>query len=206
MSAIITAEHGVSKVDLVADGRVVATDFPDGRGPKNCQVAQTWTPQSLGMTVLSLLAFDQAGSSSHRLSIRLQVNAPDGCDSLADLRQPVKRAASVYTQYFFSLATLAAGASGGVVATCQAGSIVTGGGLHAYPDGELRVATSRKGSTGEASHSSASNTTGSSKTHHAYAGCLSGTGGSTSSISNLATVVPSGIGSAEPRCDTNRVG
>jgi len=86
------------------------------------------------------------------------------------------------------------------VATCPAGSIATGGGFHAYPDGSLRVYNSSKADSGEGWQSWAYNNSGSTKTHHAYAICLSGTGGTTARILKSASIPAGSTGYAIPTC------
>lgn len=86
------------------------------------------------------------------------------------------------------------------VATCPAGSIATGGGFHAYPDGSLRVYNSCKADSGEGWQSWADNLSGSTKTHHAYAICLSGTGGTTARIMQSASIPGNTTGYAVPTC------
>lgn len=86
------------------------------------------------------------------------------------------------------------------VATCPAGSIVTGGGFHAYPDGSLRVYNSSKADSGVGWQSWAENLTASNKTHHAYAICLSGSGGTTAKVLRSANIPPNSSGYAIPTC------
>jgi hypothetical protein len=86
------------------------------------------------------------------------------------------------------------------VATCPAGSIATGGGFHAYPDGSLRVYNSSKSDSGEGWQSWAHNLSGSPKTHHAYATCLSGSGGTTARILQSTSAPPDGYAYAAPKC------
>ena len=86
------------------------------------------------------------------------------------------------------------------VATCPAGSVATGGGFHAYPDGSLRVYNSSKADSGEGWQSWAYNNSGSTKTHHAYAICLSGTGGTTARIMQSASIPGNTTGYAVPTC------
>ncbi len=86
------------------------------------------------------------------------------------------------------------------VATCPAGSIATGGGFHAYPDGSLRVYNSSKADSGEGWQSWAYNLSGSTKTHHAYATCLSGSGGTTARILQSTSAPPGGYAYAVPKC------
>jgi hypothetical protein len=86
------------------------------------------------------------------------------------------------------------------VATCPAGSIATGGGFHAYPDGSLRVYNSSKADSGEGWQSWAYNLSGSTKTHHAYAICLSGSGGTTARILKSISVPPGVTAGARPKC------
>jgi guanyl-specific ribonuclease Sa len=86
------------------------------------------------------------------------------------------------------------------VATCPAGSIATGGGFHAYPDGSLRVYNSSKSDSGEGWQSWAHNLSGSTKTHHAYATCLSGSGGTTARILQSISAPPSTTAYAVPKC------
>jgi hypothetical protein len=89
-----------------------------------------------------------------------------------------------------------AGDKGQAVAACPAGTVATGGGFYAYPDKSLRVYNSSKADSGQRWQSWAQNMSGSSKTHHAYAICLSGTGGSSTRILQSATIPPNTIGSA----------
>jgi hypothetical protein len=93
------------------------------------------------------------------------------------------------------------GLKGQAIATCPAGSIATGGGFFAYPDGSLRVYNSSKYNIGEAWQSWAENLSGSSKTLHAYAICLSGSGGEAASILKSAIVPPNGWAIVLPTCD-----
>ena len=86
------------------------------------------------------------------------------------------------------------------VATCPAGSIATGGGFHAYPDGSLRVYNSSKADIGEGWQSWAHNLSGSTKTHHAYVTCLSGSGGTTARILKSVVATPSSTAYAAPKC------
>lgn len=86
------------------------------------------------------------------------------------------------------------------VATCPAGSIATGGGFHAYPDGSLRVYNSSKADSGEGWQSWAENLSVSTKTHHAYAICLTGSGGSTTDILEPVDIPPNSTGYAIPKC------
>jgi len=74
------------------------------------------------------------------------------------------------------------GATATAVATCPAGSIVTGGGFYDDSEGELQVTESHKARVGEGWQSQAHNPTGSTKTHHAYALCLSGIEGSSREV------------------------
>jgi hypothetical protein len=97
--------------------------------------------------------------------------------------------------------TAPAGEKGHAVATCPAGSVATGGGFHAYPDGSLRVYNSSKADSGEGWQSWAQNNSGSNKTHHAYAICLSGTGGTADATDAASVDVPAGdTGYAIPTC------
>jgi len=86
------------------------------------------------------------------------------------------------------------------VATCPAGSVATGGGFHAYPDGSLRVYNSSKADSGEGWQSWAHNNSGSTKTHHAYVVCLSGSGGTTARILQSASISAGTTGYAVPTC------
>jgi hypothetical protein len=94
------------------------------------------------------------------------------------------------------------GAKGQAIATCPAGSIATAGGFHAYPDGRLRVYNSSKADGGEGWQSWAKNLSASTLTHHAYAVCLSGIGGSTERILESATIPPGTTGYAIATCDS----
>ena len=96
--------------------------------------------------------------------------------------------------------TVPPGDKGQAVATCPAGSIATDGGFHAYPDGSLRVYNSSKADSGEGWQSWAYNNSGSNKTHHAYAMCLSGTGGTTEDILASVTIPAASTGYAIPTC------
>jgi hypothetical protein len=78
--------------------------------------------------------------------------------------------------------TVPPGQKGQAVATCPAGSIATGGGFYAYPDGSLQVYNSSKADSGEGWQSWAQNNSSSNRVHRAFAVCLSGTGGSTAQI------------------------
>ena len=98
-----------------------------------------------------------------------------------------------------------AGNKGQAVATCPAGSIATGGGFHAYPDGSLRVYNSSKADSGEGWQTWAENLSGSTKTHHAYAMCLSGSGGTTARILKSADIAPNSTGYAVPECSNTSV-
>ncbi len=86
------------------------------------------------------------------------------------------------------------------VATCPAGSIATGGGFHGYYDGSLRVYNSSKADSGEGWQSWADNLSGSTKNLHAYAICLSGSGGTTAQILHSTQIPPSSTGYAIPKC------
>jgi hypothetical protein len=86
------------------------------------------------------------------------------------------------------------------VATCPAGSIATGGGFHAYPDGSLRVYNSSKSDSGEGWQSWAQNSSGSTKTHHAYGICLSGSGGTTAEILQSVSAPANSTAYAIPKC------
>jgi ferredoxin len=86
------------------------------------------------------------------------------------------------------------------VATCPAGSIATGGGFHGYYDGSLRVYNSSKADSGEGWQSWADNLSGSTKNLHAYAICLSGSGGTTARILHSTQIPPSSTGYAIPKC------
>jgi len=97
---------------------------------------------------------------------------------------------------------VAPGMKGQAVATCPAGSIATAGGFHAYPDGRLRVYNSSKADSGEGWQSWAKNLSSSTLTHHAYAICLSGIGGSTEPILESATIPAGATGYAIPTCDS----
>jgi hypothetical protein len=102
-------------------------------------------------------------------------------------------------------ATVTPGDKGQAVATCPAGSIATGGGFHAYPDGSLRVYNSSKADSGEGWQSWASNKSGSNKTHHAYAMCLSGSGGTTTDILESASIAASSTGYSIPKCGSGEL-
>ena len=82
------------------------------------------------------------------------------------------------------------GQKGQAIATCPAGSIATRGGFFAFPDRSLRVYNSSPSDGGERWQSWAENMSGSSKTHHAYAVCLSGSEGEAESILESVTVSP----------------
>jgi hypothetical protein len=97
-------------------------------------------------------------------------------------------------------ATVTPGDKEQAVATCPAGSVATGGGFHAYPDGSLRVYNSSKADSGEGWQSWAYNNSGSNKTHHAYAMCLSGTGGSTTDVLKSVDIPASSTGYGIPTC------
>jgi hypothetical protein len=97
-------------------------------------------------------------------------------------------------------ATVVPGDRGQALATCPAGSVATGGGFHAYPDGSLRVYNSSKADSGEGWQSWAYNNSGSNKTHHAYAMCLSGTGGTTARILKSVDIAAGSTGYAIPTC------
>ena len=86
------------------------------------------------------------------------------------------------------------------VATCPAGSIATGGGFHAI--GSLRVYKSYKSDSGEGWVSWAHNLSGSNLTHHAYAICLSGSGGTTARILHSISAPPSSVSYAVPKCSS----
>lgn len=86
------------------------------------------------------------------------------------------------------------------VATCPAGTVATGGGFHAYPDGSLRVYNSSKADSGEGWQSWAENLSVSTKTHHAYAVCLSGSSGTTADILKSVNVPPDSSAYAIPEC------
>jgi hypothetical protein len=92
------------------------------------------------------------------------------------------------------------GMKGQAVATCPVGSVATGGGFHAYPDGSMRVYNSSKADSGEGWQSWAENLSGSTKTHHAYAICLSNSSGTTSKILKSTKVPPNSTAYAIPEC------
>jgi len=91
------------------------------------------------------------------------------------------------------------------VATCPAGSIATGGGFHAYPDGSLWVYNSSKADSGEGWQSWAHNNSGSTKTHHAYVMCLSGVGGATARVMQSASISAGDTGYAVPTCGSGKL-
>ena len=91
---------------------------------------------------------------------------------------------------------------GQAVASCPAGSIATGGGFHAYPDGSLRVYNSSKADSGEGWQSWAKNLSDSSKTHHTYAICLSGSSGTNAQILKSAIIPHNSTGYAIPKCSS----
>ncbi|MBN1977357.1 MAG: hypothetical protein JW918_08145 [Anaerolineae bacterium] len=97
-------------------------------------------------------------------------------------------------------ATVTPGDREKALATCPAGSVATGGGFHAYPDGSLRVYNSSKADSGEGWQSWVYNNSGSNKTHHAYAMCLSGTGGTTARILKSVDIASGSTGYAVPTC------
>jgi hypothetical protein len=97
------------------------------------------------------------------------------------------------------------GTKGQAVATCPAGSIATGGGFHAYPDGSLRVYNTSKADSGEGWQSWAYNNSSSTKTHHAYGICLSGSGGTTSEILESVDIASNSSGYAVPECSSTSV-
>jgi hypothetical protein len=97
-------------------------------------------------------------------------------------------------------ATVSSGDKGQAVATCPSGSVATGGGFHAYPDGSMRVYNSSRADSGEGWQSWAQNNSGSSKTHHAYAMCLAGSGGSVAKILESASIDAGQSGYAIPKC------
>jgi hypothetical protein len=92
------------------------------------------------------------------------------------------------------------GTKGQAVATCPVGSVATGGGFHAYPYGDLRVYNSSKADSGEGWQTWAENMSGSTKTHHAYATCLMGSGGTTARILQSASIPAGETGYAIPKC------
>ena len=90
-------------------------------------------------------------------------------------------------------------------ATCPAGSIATGGGFHAYDDGSLRVYNSTRALIGEGWQSWAENNTTSTKIHHAYAICLTGSAGSMSEVPKTAEAPYNDTASATPKCSRNSI-
>jgi hypothetical protein len=82
--------------------------------------------------------------------------------------------------------TVAAGASTGVTASCPAGSVVTGGGWASNSAGTLDVYNSSQSGNGWQVY--ARNTSGSGQLLNAYAICLSGTSGTTTSQGSQATI------------------
>lgn len=95
---------------------------------------------------------------------------------------------------------VASGLKANAIATCPAGSLATGGGFHAYPDGSLRVYNSSRAYSGEGWQSWAQNLSGSTKTLHAYAMCLSGSGGMINEILESVSIPPNGTGYAFLTC------
>jgi hypothetical protein len=101
--------------------------------------------------------------------------------------------------------SVAPGNKGQAIATCPAGSVATGGGFYAYPDGSLRVYTSCDSDSGEGWQSWAENLSASSKTLHAYAVCLFGSSGSTTENPEMVTASPNDSAYTYPTCDRGQL-
>jgi hypothetical protein len=97
------------------------------------------------------------------------------------------------------------GDKGQAVAICPAGSISTGGGFHAYPDGSLQIYNSSRADGGEGWQSWARNRSGYTKTYHAYAICLSGSGGTTTDAYKSVDIAPGSSGYAFPKCGSGEL-
>lgn len=95
---------------------------------------------------------------------------------------------------------VASGLKANAIASCPAGSLATGGGFYAYPDGSLRVYNSSRAYSGEGWQSWAKNLSVSTKTLHAYAICLSGSDGKIKEILESVSIPPSSTGYAFPTC------
>jgi hypothetical protein len=85
--------------------------------------------------------------------------------------------------------TVSSGGFGDPIASCPAGSIVTGGGWSA-PDGGMHFYNSRK--SGNGWQVRAKNTAGATRPVRAYAVCLSGTSGTTNEVGNGGSVPGNG--------------
>jgi hypothetical protein len=110
------------------------------------------------------------------------------------------------TSIVYGEVEIAGGENGRAVATCPSGTIVTGGGFNAYPTGDLLPYVSSRTETGEAWYSWAKNLTRSTRTHQAFAVCLSGTGGSTRSVLSLPVWLSPGASSGvKPECGYGEV-
>jgi hypothetical protein len=96
--------------------------------------------------------------------------------------------------------TAVAGGIGHAVASCPAGSVVTGGGWASSSDGNLIVYNSSRSGNGWQIY--ARNTSGSGKLLNAYAICLQGTAGTTDQILNQVTIPSGDTGAAEATCSS----
>jgi hypothetical protein len=94
--------------------------------------------------------------------------------------------------------TASGGGIGHPVATCPAGSVVTGGGWSINSDGSLVAYVSTK--TGNGWEVFVDNNSGSTKTARAYAVCLSGTSGVINTISMNASLSGNSTGHAIATC------
>jgi hypothetical protein len=94
------------------------------------------------------------------------------------------------TEQVYSQVTAAAGGIGHAVAACPAGSIVTGGGWAASHNGNVIVYNSTRSGNGWQVYGS--NVSGSDELLNAYAICLSGAGGATTTQQGASGSIPAG--------------
>ena len=99
---------------------------------------------------------------------------------------------------------VAPGLKANAIASCPAGSLATGGGFYAYPDGSLRVYNSSRAYSGEGWQSWAKNLSDSTKTLHPYANCLSGSDGKIKEILESVSIPPSSQDTPSPPAPAGR--
>lgn len=68
-----SSEAGISRVELSIDGRVVHIASPSGGNPTTFAAIQPWTPETVGDTTISVIAYDINGDSSESASITVMV-------------------------------------------------------------------------------------------------------------------------------------
>lgn len=77
ITSVATASAGVDRVELSVSGLAVRNDAPPSGDPTSFSVVQAWMPETAGDVIVSVVAYDTAGTASEPVTIVLRVTAAE---------------------------------------------------------------------------------------------------------------------------------